>query len=603
MAFGRGSDARKIKFGPQLPEPADGWVPACLISFGEHTHCLQLVREKQSTFWFLDRNFSLVENVSARFLVSSSMAIDGLGPLDWAVAAVRTDGLIEKVVQDLHALIEEFVLASSGLPDVQTRILVGPEAAKESAAALDLISLLNRPEGGAPQIFHEMITKEIVNRGALQADLADGTSLKFDIFLPVVNFWYVGFSSDPANSLCVLITDHTKIAVALFDARANLLYSRFHPGNVYVDPSVILRVRLWRNYLHSLLASGRLRATRVGLAFRDSHIGHYIWNELSAVDVLSRMGRAASVFIYPECNEPGFSVDVVFPDIAGHVHRNVTSSLPHLLAAIAGDVAFFPFMSYQVSQRLADRLSALSRQEEPDLVQSFARIKEDTTLVLIGLRLENRTWIRQRQGYSALIRRLGQRKAERFLVIFDGHNVFTGPAGGYLTSFREADGESHTLPPLVRQEINLVDQVCRQAVEDRVNNVEILNLVPCSVSASIVAALAADFLVTHWGAGLAKYKWVANAHGCIFSARSVLSGGKGDIRIYDTGEFRENATPLIYYPHEGIRDLGSDHHAIQTGQPGRDDFDLDPEEFAEFIDRHIARRDARSMEGDAIVAG
>lgn len=603
LFFRQGNYPRGIAFGSGLPEPRGGWVPVCLISFGDQIHCLKLVREHRSTYWFLDRDFSLVENITARFLVSASFAIDGVGPLDWAISTVRTDGPLEEAVEDLHALIEEFVLASSGLAEAQTRVLVGPEAAKDSAAMLEAIWRLNRPDRGAPEMFQEMTTKELVARGGLQAELSDGSILRFDIFLPVVNFWYVGFSSDPANPLCVFITDHTKIAVALFDARANVLYSRFHPGNVYVAASVLLRVRLWRQYLYPLLAAGRLRAARVGLAFRDNHIGHYIWNELSAVDTLLKMGRTVSVFIYPECNEPGFPVDTVFPEIAGHVHRNVTTSLPHLLAAVAGDVAFFPFMSYHISQGMADRLTTLAREAEPALVTSLANSRSRATVVLIGLRLENRTWIRQREGYSALIRRLGHRKGERFLVIFDGHNVFAGPGGGYLTSFRELPGaKPGTMPPLVRQEIELVDAVSRQAAEDGVNNVEILNLVPCSVSASIVSALACDFLITHWGAGLAKYKWVANAAGCIISARSVLSA-KGDLRIYDSEEFRENATSLIYYPYERVRDLGSDSHAIRTGQPGRDDFDLDPEEFADFINSHIVQRCAYSTgENDVIQA-
>ncbi len=151
------------------------------------------------------------------------------------------------------------------------------------------------------------------------------------------------------------------------------------------------------------------------------------------------------------------------------------------------------------------------------------------------------------------------------------------------------------MPSIVQMEIDLIDALRRRVAD--IANVDLLPLVPCSMGASLVAALHTDLFVTHFGAGLAKYKWVANAPGCVISSRSVLSG-KDDLRIYDTEIFRENVSACFYFPAERVTDLDTSSNALHVpGSREREDFDLDLEEFARFVEECLPKKRAARAPG------
>ncbi|WP_191991893.1 hypothetical protein [Methylobacterium mesophilicum] len=493
------------------------------------------------------------------------------------------------LVEDVHILIEALAAAAAARPHLAVRVVVGTEADPRAGTMQAVLDRLNRAPVGAPPHLPELVTREIVTRRGQETDHPTGGALHFSLYLPMPGFRFAGFSPDQNETLCTLLGKNSRTAAALLDARTNVAYARPSLGSTGFDPATLVQVRLWRQYLYPVLIAGVSRAERVGVVFEHAHISHYIWNELAAVDEVLALGRAPSVFLFASCNEPVFAVDAVFPEVAGHVHRALDGPLPFLQAAATGAAMFLPFRSYRVSQRLADRLTGLARAAEPALDSRLAAAARQATIVLIGLRLENRRWIRQTEGYIALIRRLGRRRGERFLVIIDGHNTLPGTSGAFVESYCESliprDG---ALPTVVQMEIDLVETLRRGIAA--VANVELLSLVPCSMGASLVASLRADLFVTHFGAGLAKYKWVANAPGCVISSRSVLAG-KDDLRIYDTALFRENAIACAYYPAERVFDLDASSNAIPVpGSREREDFDLDPDDFARFVEASLPRK-------------
>ena len=514
---------------------------------------------------------------------------DGPGPLDWRAEGLLTDDgapASHAMIEDLHVLIEALATAAAASPDHAVRVVIGEDADARAGAMHAALSRLNRAPAGAPPHLPEIVTKEIVVRGGQETEHPDGGRLRVSIYLPMPGFRFAGFSPDRSEALCTLLGKNSRTAAALLDARANVAYARSNLAGMGFDATILVQVRLWRQYLHAALVAGSARAERVGIVFEHAHISHYIWNELAAVDEVLSLGRSPSAFLFKSCNEPVFPVDAAFPETAGHVHRGLDGPLPFLQAAVAGAAAFLPFRSYRVSQRVADRLAGLARAAEPALDARLEQAARRATIVLIGLRLENRRWVRQLDGYAALIRRLDRRRGERFLVVVDGHNTLAGAEGGFIESYCESlTPLAGALPSVVQMEIDLVEAL-RARVAD-LGNVEVLSLVPCSMGASLVASLRADLFVTHFGAGLAKYKWVANAPGCVISSRSVLAG-KDDLRIYDTEPFRENATACAYYPAERVRDLDGSSNAVRVpGGKEREDFDLDPEGFASFVEAHL----------------
>ena len=80
-------------------------------------------------------------------------------------------------------------------------------------------------------------------------------------------------------------------------------------------------------------------------------------------------------------------------------------------------------------------------------------------------------------------------------------------------------------------------------------NDNVISLIGEDVTESIAWTETCDLFVSPWGAGLAKYKWVNNIKGVVFSSKCVLEE-KNDLRIYDTPEYRELAVADIWYPSE-----------------------------------------------------
>ena len=190
----------------------------------------------------------------------------------------------------------------------------------------------------------------------------------------------------------------------------------------------------------------------------------------------------------------------------------------------------------------------------------------------------------------ALIRKLAGDHTQRFTVIFDGHNYLDPVNKIFVSSYAEKKVENlGDMPKLVALEINMVSKIQNFASQEGYPNITILNQVPCSMAKSLISAAYCNYFISLWGAGLAKYKWIGNAEGMILSSRAVLSK-KGDIRIYDTPEFLEDAVAADYYPYEHVQDLDDTNSEIQTGQVSRSNFDIDPEVFANYAFSLIKKR-------------
>ena len=79
------------------------------------------------------------------------------------------------------------------------------------------------------------------------------------------------------------------------------------------------------------------------------------------------------------------------------------------------------------------------------------------------------------------------------------------------------------------------------------NRSNVISLIGESVNHSLVWGEIADCFVSPWGAGLAKYKWVNNIKGVVFSSKCVLEE-KNDLHIYDDDRYRELAVKDIWLP-------------------------------------------------------
>lgn len=562
-----------------LPDLHDGWSAFCLFSFGRDSFCLKLTSiSNETAYWFLDNNYNLFENVIENFVRTRAV-------FDWKFDQVVSDSGDEFCLEDIYELTRQFTEATSCDINKNNIKIISDSCDDNYKNAVIILNELNTNSLEKFSIFDKSITRSLIDAKHLVASSTLGKELKFDIFIPLSNFWYVGFSSDATSSLCILITGHTKIAVSIFNMNSNNVYSSVNLASNSINEKVLLQIKLWASYLKPMLSKAVLISDKIGIVLRENHIGHYIWNELTVIEYLISRKFELSIFAYPESDEPVFKVEEIFPELKGYVTRNIADPLVHMQAVVCQGVSFLPYAEFHITENLASRLKNIAINKSRELNEALKIKGHDATLILIGLRLENRCWIRQEEGYKALIKKLSEFTNKKFVIIFDGHNYSSNSEGGFVKSYREWEMPTEDgYPEIVKKEIDLVSSVIEYANQMNYINIEIHNLVPCTISSSIVASLNSSFFVTHWGAGLAKYKWVANMDGCIISSSKVLIG-KGDLRIYDSTEFRENAIPCIYIDPINVTEIDRMHQSSGIFWEGsdRDNFDLDPEYFSEFV--------------------
>lgn len=574
-----------IKFGPSLPDPRPGWNFKSDVCLGGVLHCLRLEGPHGSAYWFLDRYCNLIYTNTAGLLKEYKHPDKGHSLFRWVFTELLTTGSRVDAYIDVARLIEEFAVsavADGMAPKIEMDL--GTTAASRRAA--EIMHNFTFHEEDIPSELRFATSDRSFERGYIEISHSQDRMIRFDRFLPVANFWHAAFPNDCHDPHVCLLTHHTKVPGCVIDTEMNVVYCEIDPTKAGVRIEDVVCIVFFHHFLTAPLHEAWNTEKSIGIVLRENHIGHYIWNELSCVDAILRQGKIPTVFAYPSSNEPLVPLSDVYPEAV--IERGKLDFVRAVEASSSG-VRFFPFMAYRVRQSLADRVLKQSYKTEITFAEILRVKKVSHTILLIGLRLENRSWIRQEEGYSALLRMLDQVENQKFLVLFDGHNL-ASDGQGYFRSFGEGGAEGD-IPPIVQQEIDLVQAVRLQAERDGLTSVSIDNLVPCSAAISIIAADLADYFITHWGAGLAKYKWIANSPGFIISSSAVLTK-KGDLRIYDAEEFRENAVALDYCPAGYVNDLGSDRNLIQTGYAAREDFDIEPEIFAKLacasIMNHIA---------------
>jgi hypothetical protein len=574
-----------ISYQTHIPKPSLGWSFSTVYSFGGEFFILELMNAEETAYWVLDKHLSLRADSLTRLadIVDADPAAVDLSLVMKSVHFDRTSELAVRRLLVLTIAIAEALAAKESWAGQHQRSFDG-HAPVSLNAALNQLNAVDRPLSTMSWGIHSDRLSE--KKLAFTDDV--GTRFVFDRFLPLDDYWYVGFCSERLHNLCIFITGHGKITVAIADMRTMVVASGDDLGNLYgYRPHFFPLTILLTQWLGGALAAGRRpNYLNFGIVCRESHIGHYIWNELAAIDCLLSRGDNVTVFTYPWCSEPVFGVEAVFPEIKDSVHRS-TVFIDHATSSIVGGVEFFPFMSHFISQKLADRISTVAEARNAAFANLIDVVKQRQFVLVIGLRLENRRWIRQADGYKQLLKRLN-RLPTPVLVIFDGHNYAEHMPDRFLRSHMEMYPDSE-IPPIIKREIELVEDVTEYCASACLSNISIYNGVPTGMAESIIASNKSDFVITHWGAGLAKYKWISNSYGLILSSKFILDT-KVDLRIYDTEEYRESATSLEYYPSNLISDIGNDLNEVLADRELREDFDMDPDTFAEIATALIQKK-------------
>ena len=160
------------------------------------------------------------------------------------------------------------------------------------------------------------------------------------------------------------------------------------------------------------------------------HLGHQLWNELTALDRLVRTVPAAHLpeIIVPnaaEGSEVFAPIDRIFPELEGRVDRGLRSPETTGAFVYRRRYCLFRALDEHVTQGLARRIrDAAAEDPAPrDAERLAARIAADRLpCVVFGLRVENRTAIDPGAIVAECIEHLRQRLG-RIVVVIDGHNA------------------------------------------------------------------------------------------------------------------------------------------------------------------------------------
>lgn len=279
------------------------------------------------------------------------------------------------------------------------------------------------------------------------------------------------------------------------------------------------------------------------------HVGHYIWNALSGWPRLFRLlGNTAlpgviswrpwQVFggvteLYPERMPPQGAARV-----ASETELRRLAWRERSLVVTLGD--------NHVTAELAQRVQRWCRANAAPaaLARAEATRRHCDPLLLVTLRLENRSWVEQEEGYIRIIRALAD-DFPRLGVVLDGMNA--GYDGGWTHGLMSLEAER----ALAARILAGVGDAAR--MEDSIG---------CPIAESMVWCELVDAYLAPVGAGMAKYRWIANKPGVCFSNRSFLSPWSFDGHLYDN--FRDDAVPGVYLLPEQVEDVEEARHGSST---------------------------------------
>lgn len=318
---------------------------------------------------------------------------------------------------------------------------------------------------------------------------------------------------------------------------------------------------------------------------RNEHIGHRLWNDLSG------LFRVRS-------NNLSHRIDhLVHFDMSniGEVWMKAKDVLkrPILDVELAGggktNLSTFVYNTGAFPVRIADRyLPENLINEIVDYCVNNAKyltpVKEKQELrVVFGLRFENRTWTNQNEGFAALACHLGK-SHDKVTLIIDGHDRMNGTK--ILSHWEHA--AANDIVSLEKSVVASIQSALKEAGLE--HKVTIIDAVDMDIYTTMAWICSADFFVAPWGAGLTKYKWVANLKGLIFSSKEVMST-KGDLKIYEDPGVREGATECTYLDYKYVVDITEPIEQIckvPEGGQMRGNFVIDIEGLIETVDQLTA---------------
>ena len=467
--------------------------------------------------------------------------------------------------------------AASALPPVRRVVLNAVPDAWDDGWGLDrghVETLLAMP-------FQDRLLRAAEDGMLSWPSPVDGRMLTVQGSLCSDDFRFAYRLADPTHGLVCypIVSHHHAATLGLYVPALGLLLVRNGWAAGWLDiyaPSVtewlIPLVCRFGDALEGYFGAGASRVASIMRGWPSNHLGHQLWNELSGID---QFLRSASGPHLPEWIVPGPEtelwgpIDQVFPPLQGRVDR----SAPNVDAAIRASYDAGTCLVRVTSEYVSAGLRAsLQRIVEADPVHGEVRrviegrARPDAPVILIGLRVENRTMVDLLEFCEELLERVAEAFPDAILVL-DGHN--SSRDGRVIVSH----GELNAARPPLEVERQIAGHLRRLQVG---RDVMVVDTLGAPIQASLAWCGQADYFFSIWGASLAKYRWACNKPGL------VITGGwnrtqRSDLHIYDSPEMMEEPSGLAFVAAECVQDMPMATLLVNAGpgQPSYFNFKVD----------------------------
>ena len=289
------------------------------------------------------------------------------------------------------------------------------------------------------------------------------------------------------------------------------------------------------------------------------HLGHHLWNELTALFHLHEKSTE-NLSVLVTCNESEHygPLSTLFANEKwAFIYKNTESLAEY---CFLNNILLIPVISKYIKSNLSQKLLRYAKNNEFFLQKTFEEKTKDLN-ILVNIRTGNRYLVNQVDFFIHLSDSLEKLGFSHNLIL-DGTNINKGKGGQSVDT---------------QDSINREMEIANKIESNVSKNVGVFNLLGASVTASICACDLSDFFIAPWGAGLAKYSWVAKKQGFVFSNSETLTN-KHDLDIYHSSKYIENPSSIEFFPTNLITDMSSDND-----DPFRANYEIFVEEAVLFV--------------------
>lgn len=295
------------------------------------------------------------------------------------------------------------------------------------------------------------------------------------------------------------------------------------------------------------------------------HIGHCLWNELSVFGSLidlDKLNLNTNVEIALLDNFYMSSVEY-----ARYLSLEKTKNLSYFNDVIdyTNKKNYLPliFSHSYISGQLSNDLSQY-------LIKScsseFPRNIKGKHLVLLSVRAGERSCVNEVEIYTRLIKSFNN---EDITFVIDGVN--------YSDRLESTNaGAIARLKPTIECEKNIAGKILRNVKAES----NVFSIVGEDICNSIYWANKAACVISPWGAGLVKYRWILDKPSFVYGSSATMSQGHKHKFLYDNHKYKENNTNSCYYDYAT---------AFDTEATRNSDYKLDVEAFCSQVKQFILK--------------